>query len=255
MIPVVIRQTVIGDGRTKIVVPVAERTSREILARAEEAALSPADAVEWRADHFDGVQDAAALADALRTLRGALGDLPLLFTLRTAREGGAFAGPEEAYVRLCRQALRSGAIDLIDLEPSAFAGEQSLRRLIGEAHGSRVAVVGSFHDFRSTPDRALLLERLRAARAAGADIAKLAVMPRSRQDVLTLLNASAQAAAELDCPVVTISMGQLGVVSRIACRLSGSAMTFAALGSRGSAPGQLEAGELRRMLDRIESEA
>ena len=74
---------------------------------------------------------------------------------------------------------------------------------------------------------------------AGADLPKLAVMPRSRTDVLTLLAATAEMAdCHPDTPVITMSMGALGAVSRLAGEAFGSAMTFANPGTA-SAPGQI----------------
>ena len=81
---------------------------------------------------------------------------------------------------------------------------------------------------------------------AGADIAKVAVMPKNHNDVLTLLRASWAARKEtVDCPIVTMSMGEEGVVSRLAGGLYGSDITFA-VGMGISAPGQIPIAELRQ---------
>ena len=78
----------------------------------------------------------------------------------------------------------------------------------------------------------------------GADIAKIAVMPQSRKDVLTLLSATEEMTSEYaKIPVITMSMGGLGAISRICGEVFGSAVTFGAV-SRESAPGQLGAEEL-----------
>ena len=81
----------------------------------------------------------------------------------------------------------------------------------------------------------------------GADVAKLAVIPRSRQDVLDLLQATVTADERMNIPVVTMSMGGLGVVSRLCGSLTGSAMTFAAVGET-SAPGQIAAEKMQNIL-------
>lgn len=254
MLPLTVRDLVIGSGRTKLIVPLSAPSLPELLPLARAAAESGADAVEWRADGFAAVSDPLALENALCALREALGALPLLFTLRTAREGGAFSLGEAEYSRICAQAIRSRRIDLIDLEPSAFSAEEALSALIGEAHESGVAVVASRHDFQGTPPRETLLAVLYGLRDTGADLVKLAVMPRTEADVFALMEASSLACASLDCPVIAISMGALGMPSRVACRLSGSAMTFAALGSHASAPGQIELAALRRMIALLEAE-
>lgn len=59
----------------------------------------------------------------------------------------------------------------------------------------------------------MLLEKMCAG---GADIVKLAVMPQNYKDVLNLLDVTAQFREENpDTPVITMSMGSLGGISRI----------------------------------------
>ena len=73
---------------------------------------------------------------------------------------------------------------------------------------------------------------------AGADIAKLAVMPRNRADAARLLLATAQAAAQRPGKaLITMSMGRDGAVTRFCGGAFGSAATFGTL-SAASAPGQ-----------------
>ena len=74
--------------------------------------------------------------------------------------------------------------------------------------------------------------------ALGADIAKVAVMPRAMDDVLTLLQATLQASRTLEIPVVSMAMGGLGTLTRVCGWAFGSAMTFA-VGDGISAPGQM----------------
>ena len=76
----------------------------------------------------------------------------------------------------------------------------------------------------------------------GADIVKIAVMPQSKKDVLTLLLATEEMVREhAKCPVVTMSMSEVGVVSRICGEAFGAV-------KKASAPGQLGAEELRMVL-------
>ena len=83
---------------------------------------------------------------------------------------------------------------------------------------------------------------------AGADIAKIAVMPESTEDVLTLLSATCKAKKELTCPVITMSMAGTGVISRLGGEVFGSSMTFGAA-KKASAPGQLGVTDLSTVLD------
>ena len=81
---------------------------------------------------------------------------------------------------------------------------------------------------------------------AGADALKIAVTPADAADVARLLRVTAETA-----PVITLSMGDLGLVSRLTGAVFGSALTFATPGDRPSAPGQPPIGlvcEARRVL-------
>ena len=84
---------------------------------------------------------------------------------------------------------------------------------------------------------------------AGADAVKLAVVPHDPHDVARLLGVTARASEELDVPVVTMSMGGLGAVSRVSGAVFGSALTFATAGGAPSAPGQLPVERVRAALE------
>ena len=74
-------------------------------------------------------------------------------------------------------------------------------------------------------------------------------MPKHYGDVLTLLSATNRARNEtVRGPIVTMSMGPEGAVSRLAGGLFGSDITFA-IGMQASAPGQIPIEELRKGMD------
>ena len=244
---VTIRGCRIGEGRTKVIIPLVERSETAVLERAAEFSTLRADCVEWRADWLDAASDPQAVARCLCGLRSALGDKLLLVTFRTQAEGGQKPLTLGQYAAFCEQVCASGCADLLDLE--LFPAGDALPALITQAHAAGLRVVCSSHDFSGTPPRAELVARMVQMQQAGADIAKVAVMPRSRQDVLELLSATAEM-AELhpETPVITMSMGTLGAVSRLCGEAMGSAMTFANAG-QASAPGQIELDLLNAILD------
>jgi len=111
-----------------------------------------------------------------------------------------------------------------------------------------VRVILSYHNFETTPGEVFILKMLLKAQDLGADIAKVAVMPKEYQDVLTLLNATLKARQQgLKIPAITMSMGPQGRLSRIAGGLFGSDITFAC-GNSPSAPGQIPIEELRQAM-------
>lgn len=246
---VTIKDVTLGEGRPKIVVPLTGATLRELLDEVEALAGAPADVVEWRVDHFGAADDAAAVTGTARELAAAVGPRPLLVTFRTAAEGGAREVDDASYGALCRAVADSGAADLLDVE--VFRDEGVVRDVVAAARAGGVAVVMSSHDFAGTPPAAEVTARLGHMVALGADVAKIAVMPHDADDVLALLSATRQARrAHPDVPLITMAMGGLGVVTRLAGEVFGSAATFGAVG-RPSAPGQVPADALAGVLDLI----
>ena len=232
-----IRGCRIGEGRPKVILPIVEQTEGAILEKAAQFSTWKADCVEWRVDLFVDAQDLSAVARCAAKLRVALKSKLLLITFRTKAEGGHAALSHEEYRRYFHPVLDTDCADLIDLE--FFTAGADLPGLIEDAHTAGAAVVCSSHDFQKTPPKAELVDRMVRMQQAGADLPKLAVMPRSRTDVLTLLAATAEMAdCHPDTPVITMSMGALGAVSRLAGEAFGSAMTFANPGTA-SAPGQI----------------
>lgn len=240
---------VFGEGRPKICVPIVAKSRDEIWKKAEEIAGLSIDMVEWRADLYEDVFGIGKVLETLRGLKERLGGKGLLFTFRTSGEGGNLAIDEDVYFRLNRQAAASGCAALVDVE--AFLNEERTGAEIRNIQEAGSRVIASNHDFEKTPDMEEMVRRLARMEELGADAAKLAVMPQSRQDVLDLLQATVTADARLTIPVVTMSMGGLGAVSRLCGRLTGSAMTFAAVGET-SAPGQIAAEKMQEILKILE---
>ena len=235
-----LRGCCIGTGRPKVIIPIVERTESAILEKAAAFSTLKADCVEWRADWFDAVSDGNALAHCLHELRAALSEKLLLVTFRTQAEGGKKPLAQEEYAAFCTTVCASGCADLLDIE--FFPNRQALPALIAQAHAAGIAVVCSSHDFEKTPPKEELVRRMTAMQQAGADLPKLAVMPRSRAAEMTDLHP--------ETPVITMSMGALGGVSRLCGEAFGSAMTFANPGTA-SAPGQVPLDVVNAVLDSL----
>lgn len=253
-VPLRVRGLVLGEGRPKICVPVVERTAAAIREAARRVRESEAQILEWRADYWEeggseevGTERVVAL---LREIRREIGDMPLLFTYRTRAEGGASSKEEsqDRYRRLNQAAIGSGAADLIDVE--LRAGKTPFCELCEQAHAAGVYIVASSHEFERTPPLEEMETRFRRMEERGADLLKLAVMPQCEEDLLRLLTVCLAANRRSTRPIVAISMGKTGLESRICGEAFGSAMTFGCLG-QASAPGQLEVGELARILDAL----
>ena len=244
-----IRGCRIGEGCPKVILPIVERAEAAILEKAAQFSTLQADCVEWRVDHFDDARTPGAVARCLAKLRVILKDKLLLVTFRTQAEGGQVALSPAEYRQFLELVLDTDCADLLDIE--FFTAGADLPLLVEQAHTAGVPVVCSSHDFHKTPPRAELVRRMVAMQQAGADLPKVAVMPQSRTDVLELLAATAEMAdLHPETPVITMSMGVLGAVSRLAGEAFGSAMTFANPG-QASAPGQVSLDIVNEVLDAL----
>ena len=200
-----------------------------------------AQALELRADLL---ADPAQVRVALTAVRAA-SSLPLLLTYRSATEGGKGAGHGQGYEDYLASLLQLRLpVAAVDIEMACLAS----KALVAEAKAGGYDVVGSCHDFTATPSAAQIAEKLAQITAAGADITKVAYMPRTAQDVAALRHAAHDfAGAYPHQPLIAISMGQLGTPSRtdlVNC------LTFATIADgAASAPGQATIAHVRAWLE------
>lgn len=241
-----VRDLVIGGGLPKICVPVMGETEEELEKEILRVREYQPDLVEWRVDYFADMRDSEKLKKVLYRVRELLGNIPLVFTVRTAREGGNAQVTAEEYLGILTAAAETGQMDLLDVEISH--GDDIAFMLITLAHAKGVKVIASSHDFARTPKKEEIIMRLCKMQELEADIPKLAVMPENERDVLVLLDATLTM-KELhgETPIITMSMGDVGKVSRISGAVFGSAVTFGTVG-KASAPGQIEITQLREIL-------
>lgn len=247
----VVRNLKIGTGMPKICVPITGQSMEEIRAEAVKIVsdASEADLAEWRADWFKDVFDKEAAGAVMHMLREILGDMPLIATFRTKREGGAAKEDSPAaYEQWIRWVIGNRQADFVDIELSC--GRETAAELTHAAHASGVKVIMSNHDFEKTPANEVMAERLTAMAEAGADIGKIAVMPKNGEDTARLLSVTAQMSEKLACPIITMAMGWYGIISRLGGEAFGSCITFGAV-DRASAPGQMNSGKLKTILELI----
>lgn len=246
---VTLKNLTLGTDAPKIIVSLMAKDFDAVLREAELYRNADFDILEWRVDFFHNVTAPEEVLAAGLALREAFPEKPLLFTFRSRHEGGEAELTTAQYRELLCVAAKSELFDAIDLE--LFSGnddEEVLLPVLAAAREHHVITVMSSHDFVKTPSAKEMLARLVRMEMLGADIPKLAVMPQSREDVLSLLSASVQYAVRPSArPFITMSMGGMGVASRVIGELSGSCATFGAV-RRASAPGQMNVNELRTVL-------
>ena len=232
----------LGGDTPLICTPLVGRTRERVLAEAASVTAKKPDVVEWRVDFFERIGDTAAVLETGKALRAAVGDTPVIFTRRSIREGGeAIPLDDEGVVRLYDAVGASGLVDFLDFEMGNDAGH--VKGVIDAARKQGARVILSYHNFGYTPGRDFLVQRFLEAERLGGDVAKVAVMPRDRMDVLTLLAATAEADAKAKIPLISMSMGPLGAVTRMVGGAFGSSLSFA-VGEAASAPGQIPIADL-----------
>lgn len=229
-----------------ICVPITAGKKERILEEMTNLVDSGISMIEWRADYFEGVGDPKAIEEVLKAARAIVKNTVLLFTVRTKFEGGQFEGDEETYINAVDAAVSTGVCDMADIE---YLSVQDPKNVVDIVHSSSSAkVILSHHDFEVTEEEEVLAGQLEDMNSVGADIVKLAVMPQTLGDVLTLLYATAGfSAAYPDSLLVSMSMGKKGMITRFSGEIFGSCITFASIGDV-SAPGQLPYEDCRSMI-------
>lgn len=242
-IQVTVRGAVIGGPRPLICLPLVGNTRDDVLREARALAELQPDLLEWRIDAYEKVEHIDNCLSLLQELRDIIAEIPLIFTCRIKQEGGFKTISREKRLSLITAVMTSGNVDIVDIELCNDA--DFITTVKDEAASVGVKLILSYHNFSETPAEEFIIDKLVEARNSGADISKVATMPKNYGDVLILLSATNKARnAVLRCPLVTMSMGSEGAVSRLAGGLFGSDITFA-VGLEASAPGQIPIAELK----------
>jgi 3-dehydroquinate dehydratase/shikimate dehydrogenase len=181
-------------------------------------AATAGDMVELRLDGVDNL-------DVARALQGRRH--PVVVTCRAAWEGGYFDGTEEERRAVLERALALGA-EFVDVEWRALLAPHGAAGFANLIRRDPARIVVSSHDFAALPTD--LQERVRAMRATGAAVIKVAVMAERLSDTLPLIDIGRSGNA------VVIGMGEAGLPSRLLATRFGSKWTYA---GNGVAPGQL----------------
>ncbi|MGI6072704.1 MAG: type I 3-dehydroquinate dehydratase [Lachnospiraceae bacterium] len=242
-----VRNISIGKGRPKICALVIGETAEEILNLVDMSNDAACDMIELRADHFEEVLEPDRVKSLLRKIKRAA-KKPVIFTFRSKDEGGQTDAAKEYYRQLIMMVAKEKLADIVDVEASSLEGDSTFVELLKD---EGAIIIISKHDFIKTPSEDEIIKDYLEMERLGADIIKVAYMPNSKKDVLALMNATEEVTSNLSsCPVIAISMGHLGMITRIMGEFLESAITFAAI-TRASAPGQINVQGMKSILDLI----
>ncbi|EXB95618.1 catabolic 3-dehydroquinate dehydratase [Acinetobacter baumannii 342950] len=234
----------------KTIVPITAKTKEQALAQAQVIAnTADADLAEFRIDLLSFASDTKQVIALGHELKKILGNKPMIATIRTKNEGGQLEISDADYGKTYQAYLKNPFMDWLDVE--MFRDQKVVSEIVQQAHQKKVLVVMSNHDFQKTPSQDEIEKRLLKQDQMGADVLKIAVMPKSKQDVFTLMNATLKVSQQTTKPLLTMSMGQLGTISRVATANMGGSYSFGMIG-QASAPGQIDVTKLKQILQTVQ---
>lgn len=194
------------------------------------------DLLEYRLDDLSGCGD--RLEEALSAT-----PRPALITARRPDEGGQGTLAPEARLALYQRFLQQAA--LVDTEVASLS-DAAFSAFASEVRGAGALLVGSFHDFTGFPGRDVIAGKIAAAREGGADIAKVAVVVKTMDELFALVGL-VEAEVAAGRLISAMGMGPMGKLSRLVLAKAGSCLNYGYL-QVPNAPGQWSAEELGKLL-------
>lgn len=229
-----------------ICVPITGKTKHEILEQLPTIVKQNPDVIEWRADFYEQLDDkeqAVQLANEIKERSR----IPLLFTIRAEHEGGeTITLSVKEKVHLITEICQKTTVDFVDYEISNDKTDLAMIRKVSKEQNKQFIM--SYHNFKKTPANDELIEIAKRANEYDADIIKIAVMPQDKDDVFRLLEVTRTIDQTVAAPIISMSMGQIGGLSRIIGWAYGSILTFG-VGMESSAPGQMPVDQLRAAIE------
>ena len=246
------QQGPIQGERCAICVPIVGPTVEDILSQLEEAVQAKVDLIELRPDMWMKCSNISedeyipTIVTFVEEVHPRVVDMPVLFTWRTIIEGGETPLCSDNYIKLLQAIVDQDLVQAIDVE--LFAYTEEIGSIMKQAHQQGMQTVMSYHNFQSTPDIETLHVYAERMVSVGAQVIKFALMPITNDDVLSVLQFTKELMERYpQLPRITMSMGQLGQITRTCGHVFGNCLTFGTLG-QASAPGQVDVSILQRLL-------
>ena len=246
------QQDPIQGERCAICVPIVGPTVEDILSQVQDAVHAKVDLIELRPDMWMKCSNISedeyipTIVTFVEEVYAKVADMPVLFTWRTIGEGGETQLCGDNYTNLSQAIVDQGLVQAIDVE--LFAYTEEMGSIMKQAHHQGIQTVMSYHNFQSTPDIETLHVYAERMVSVGAQVIKFALMPSTNDDVLSVLQFTKELTERYpQLPRITMSMGQLGQMTRTCGHVFGNCLTFGTLG-QASAPGQVEVAVLQQLL-------
>ncbi|MEG1433559.1 type I 3-dehydroquinate dehydratase [Eubacterium sp.] len=234
---------VIKKDTFALCVPITPRNAGELMEQVQVAIAAEPDFIEWRRDYFEPItlNEEQELLSKIKGMRGGVG---LIYTYRSPLEGGVTQVEEAhrlAYILAC---IACDGADYIDVElDSSAAFKAGVKKALVEKEGGLIL---SRHHFDECVSEEAIEAIFSDMVQDGADILKLAMMPKTQKDVRQAIAAIIRGGAFHDAPIISILMGAMGGITRIFPDYTGGSLSFATVVDS-TAPGQLSVSEVRSM--------
>jgi len=155
---------------------------------------------------------------------------PLIATIRSKKEGGLRHIDDNERYTIFEKII--SLVEMLDIELSSTKLIEKVSQLCKK---NKKPLMASYHNFNETPDKKDLKKLLEQSRKYNTSIFKIAVQANTKKDLAHLINFTIE---NKDAGLVTISLGAIGLVSRIVNPMIGSLMTYGYV-DRVAALGQL----------------
>lgn len=242
------------------------KSREDILAQAKDFLEQGVDMLEVRGDailvwgrRMPGfLKRFTELAIALDELHQMAEDVPVIFTLRTKKEGGNFRGNKKAYRYVVELIGFSQKMDIVDVEMTDATLEDVIFREASQVlHGDNLIEYFRMYDkpvllSRHIMEEIPFSERMRLAQEAltlqeqsDADICKLAVFVEDEEQLQQFRELLNQHEKWRTRPHIGIAMGSAGIISRYSREWCGSCISYVS-GKKVVAPGQLSMEEIKK---------
>ncbi|NOY63801.1 MAG: type I 3-dehydroquinate dehydratase [Nitrospirae bacterium] len=215
---------------------IAASISDRELGLIDKTVLDSIDLIELRVDHFSKLSS-EYISEVINKTKGF--DKHLICTIRSTDEGGATHINDSERLRIFKEV--AGLVDMIDIE----AASEIFIDVLNIAKEKDKILIASIHNFDSTPSYRELEDTVLFNKSRGAHIVKIATMPQRREDIFSMTRLTVTYYRE---NIVTICMGQMGVITRVFFPFIGSLFTFASVGET-KAPGQMDVRRLRELMN------
>ena len=176
---------------------------------------------EWPVMDFEEVdveKSIAALKEAIA--------LPVIFSVRSVRDGGHFSGDEKQRLVILQSAIES-EVKWIDLELSIKAKDR--KALVEAAQAAKCQIIASQHDMNGTPSSEDIVSFV-TSNADSGDLVKFCSTLKDHQDALQLVDAANTLSAQDSTPPYSImALGNGGDWTRIHAPTLGQDLVYATM--------------------------